>query len=122
MSCCSSNPYYVDPRVKYIESHTDLSAYLHFEHGSGLMACRLHNCRTSLAEPTVQIPAIAIGFVSTPPRVFCVFVSSLPAGKYALHARHFAKLLGADSFISDQIFNAIFDTDVNGLVDAFETM
>eukprot|EP00752_Nemacystus_decipiens_P009768 g8724.t1 len=43
-------------------------------------------------------------------------------GKYALHVRHFAKLLGADSCTSEQIFQAIFDTDANGLVDAFEAM
>eukprot|EP00903_Cladosiphon_okamuranus_P013365 g12456.t1 len=43
-------------------------------------------------------------------------------GKYALQARHFAKLLAADSSTSDHIFNAVFDTDANGLVDAFEAM
>lgn len=43
-------------------------------------------------------------------------------GKYALYARHFAKLLGVDSCTSDEIFHAIFDTDANGLVDAFEAM
>ena len=44
------------------------------------------------------------------------------AGKYALQARHFAKLVGTDHFTSDPIFDAIFDTDKNGLVDAFEAM
>lgn len=61
-------------------------------------------------------------------RAFFVYCSNtfctmyISAGKYALQPRHFAKLLGADSCTSDQIFSAIFDTDTNGLVDAFETM
>lgn len=44
------------------------------------------------------------------------------SGVYALQAKHFARLLGADSRTCDPIFNGIFDTDANGLVDAFEAM
>lgn len=54
--------------------------------------------------------------------VLCFVHCSAHAGKYALHSRHFAKLLGADSHTADQIFDTIFDTDANGLVDAFEAM
>eukprot|EP00904_Undaria_pinnatifida_P013872 jgi/Undpi1/9615/HiC_scaffold_27.g12071.m1 len=44
-------------------------------------------------------------------------------GTYALQQVHFARLLAADRQTTDDaIFGAIFDTDANGLVDAFETM
>lgn len=44
------------------------------------------------------------------------------SGTYALQPKHFAKLLGVDHRTCDVIFNSIFDTDANGLVDAFEAM
>lgn len=46
----------------------------------------------------------------------------LRAGTFALTPEHFARLLGADRRTADLIFDGIFDTDVNGLVDAFEAM
>ncbi|CAN0056457.1 unnamed protein product, partial [Ectocarpus sp. 4 AP-2014] len=43
-------------------------------------------------------------------------------GIYALQPKHFAVLISADRRTSDPLFDGIFDTDANGLVDAFEAM
>lgn len=51
-----------------------------------------------------------------------VAANSTPTGTYALQQVHFARLLVADRQTADAIFEAIFDTDANGLVDAFEAM
>lgn len=52
----------------------------------------------------------------------CTLHTCTPAGTYALQQVHFARLLVADRQTADAIFDAIFDTDANGLVDAFEAM
>lgn len=46
----------------------------------------------------------------------------VPTGIYPLRQEHFARLLGADSGTVESLFKAVFDTDRNGLVDAFEVM
>lgn len=50
------------------------------------------------------------------------WVVCVTAGIYALQPKHFAVLISADRRTSDPLFDGIFDTDANGLVDAFEAM
>lgn len=54
--------------------------------------------------------------------IFSLSLNLCTPGAFALKHEHFARLLAVNRATADVLFDELFDTDCNGLVDAFETM